>query len=390
MIRRCSASLLSLFIFSLVGAVLFSNGWAAEKGTTDNNMLVIGSGTVTTGNIAAAREEAIANAMSKALEEYLATRLGEANMISSFDRVVREILPKAKDGIENFHILAKDLDGDQYRVLVKVKINKEMIEERLKLGGITTVEMPNIKILFMVSEVKGDSLAYWWKGPETFSKMAQTDVILYRVFQEQGFVPVDRTLGALNVAYSESMTSPKLAIPDLLQWGRQLSADVVITGRTVFLGDSRVFISLKALSVKDGLVLGEGAETGLKDLGNESSVPPELLLERVARILVRRLGPAIVQGASEKPAAIQLFQVQLRRIRSLKQYRELLDFLRKEVPGVQSVKESRIGEGTVTITLAFLGEREKLLGEILNREGIPVKMLLEKSDDKEIVLSATE
>jgi hypothetical protein len=389
MIRRWSASLLSLFIFCLICPFLFSTGWAAEKGTVDNELLVIGSGTVTAGNIAAARQDAIAHAMSKALEDYLATRLGEANMITSFERLVREILPAAKDGIENFHILAKDLDANRYRVLVKVKINSEVIEERLKLNGITTVQLPNIRILFMVSEVKGDSLTYWWKGPETFSQMAQTDVILYRVFQEHGFIPVDRTLGALDIAYSKGMTSPDLKVPDLLQWGRLLSADVVIAGRTVFLDESRVYMALKAFSVKEGLALGEAAETGQRNLEKDSNTPAELLLERVARILVRRLGPSIIQETSAKPAGIQLFQVQLRGLRSLRQYRDLLEFLRKEVSGVQSVMESRIEGGTVTVTVAFLGEREKLLSGILNKEGIPAKMVLEKSQDNEIVLSGS-
>ncbi len=390
MTRRCSSSLLLLFIFCLVCPVLFATGWAAERETVDNEVLVIGSGTVTSGNIAAAREEAIAHAMSKAVEDYLAARLGEANMISSFERLVREILPTAKDGIENFHILAKYLDVDQYRVLVKVKINRDVIEERLRLSGITTVKVPNIRILFMVSEVMGDTLSYWWKGPKTFSQMTQTDVILYRVFQERGFIPVDRSMGTSDIAYSEGMTSPKLEVSDLLKWGKIFSADVVITGRTVFLDESRVFMALKAFSVKEGLTLGEAAETGLRDLKKDSSVTADLLLEKVVRILVRRLGPSIVQKMSEKPAGIHLFQVQLRGLRNLKEYRELQDFLRKEVQGVQSVRQSRIGSGTVTITVAFQGEREKFLGRILNREGIPVKLVLQKSQDNEIVLSAAE
>ncbi|MFZ0448267.1 MAG: hypothetical protein WAL98_03415 [Desulfatiglandaceae bacterium] len=390
MFRRVSASLAILFNLCLVLLAFFSTGWAAEKKTVADEVLVIGSGTVTEGNIAAAKEEAIAHAMSKAVENYLASRLGEADMINSFERLVREILPTAKDEIENFQILAENLDVDQYRVLVKVKINRDVIEEKLRLSGIATVEAPNIRILFMVSEVKGNRLSYWWKGPETFSQMTQTDVILYRVFQERGFIPVNRTLGSSGITYSEGMTSPKLDVSDLLQWGKMLSADVVISGQSVIMDDSRVFMALKAFSVKEGLELGEAAETGLRDLEKDSTVTTGLLLERVARTLVGRLRPSIVQVMSEKPADIHVFQVQLKGLRNFREYRKFREFLTKEVPGVQSVKQSRIEGGIVTIRVAFLGEREKFLGRILNREGLPLRIGLEKSQDNEIVLSVME
>ncbi len=390
MFRRVSASLAILFNLCLVLLAFFSTGWAAEKKTVADEVLVIGSGTVTEGNIAAAKEEAIAHAMSKAVENYLASRLGEADMINSFERLVREILPTAKDEIENFQILAENLDVDQYRVLVKVKINRDVIEEKLRLSGIATVEAPNIRILFMVSEVKGNRLSYWWKGPETFSQMTQTDVILYRVFQERGFIPVNRTLGSSGITYSEGMTSPKLDVSDLLQWGKMLSADVVISGQSVIMDDSRVFMALKAFSVKEGLELGEAAETGLRDLEKDSTVTTGLLLERVARTLVGRLRPSIVQVMSEKPADIHVFQVQLKGLRNFREYRKFREFLIKEVPGVQSVKQSRIEGGIVTIRVAFLGEREKFLGRILNREGLPLRIGLEKSQDNEIVLSVME
>ena len=211
------SSLLSLFVFCMFCPVVLATAWATETETVDNEVLVIGSGTVTKGNIAAAREEAIAHAMSKAVEDYLAARLGEADMINNFERLVREILPSAKDGIENFHILAKNLVEDQYKILVKCKINREVIEEGLRASGITTVQLPNIRVLFMVSEVNGDTLSYWWKGSESFSQMTQTDLILYRVFQERGFMPVNRSLGTSDITYSDSMTSPKLEVSDLLQ-----------------------------------------------------------------------------------------------------------------------------------------------------------------------------
>ena len=129
----------------------------------------MGVGKIVQGNIAAGKSEAISDAMGKAMEEYLILRLGEAEMINNFDVLANEILPAFREGIENFHILAENMSGAEYQVLVKVKVNTKVLDEKLRSSGLALEQAPQGKVLFMVSEVQGDKMQYWWKGPESFS-----------------------------------------------------------------------------------------------------------------------------------------------------------------------------------------------------------------------------
>ena len=68
---------------------------------------VIGSSFIVDGNVALAREAAISEALVKGVEEYLIKRLGDQGMINNFPRLVHEIIPRAREQVENFHILSR-------------------------------------------------------------------------------------------------------------------------------------------------------------------------------------------------------------------------------------------------------------------------------------------
>ena len=80
-----------------------------------NEILVIGTGGILDGNVAKARKKAIAEALVKGVEEYLGRRLGSQTMINNFPRLLQDVIPKAREEIENFHILAEDQTGDHFR-----------------------------------------------------------------------------------------------------------------------------------------------------------------------------------------------------------------------------------------------------------------------------------
>jgi hypothetical protein len=108
---------------------------ASAMGGQDE-ILVIGTGSITDGNVARARRAAISEALIKGVESYLAQRLGSRGMINNFPRLLQNIIPKARRGIEKFRILAEEQVGAQYKILVRVKINEKLMDEKLREIGL--------------------------------------------------------------------------------------------------------------------------------------------------------------------------------------------------------------------------------------------------------------
>jgi len=389
---RRSIKLILLMLCS-VGLVYSSglfSGTALGKEKISDEILAMGFAKVVQGNMAAAKSEALTNAMRKAMEEYLILRLGEAGVINDFERVVREVLPAVNEAIENFHILAENTGGDAYQVLVKVKINKKVIDEKLRFSGIALEQASRSKTLFMVSEVKGERTQYWWKGPDFFSLMNQTEVLLFNAFQERGFMPINHTFGVAEGSLSPEMRREELDHTGALEWGKMLSADFVITGKSVIEDGKSVTLQLRVLSVKDGLLLTEGSETGRKDMIKGSDERSSALLERVVRKLANRLIPSMLSLGSESAAGVQHIQITLKGMRNYQEFKDVEQFLKEDLPGVQSVRQSRMSRGLLSVEVDFTGSREQLLHHILNQEKLPVKLVLENATDTEIILQVAQ
>lgn len=365
---------------------------AGAKEASDNEILAIGSGTINHGDIASAKAAAISQALTKAMEEYLATRLGEADMINEFAKLVTQIIPSSKEGIENFQILAENTSGSNYQILVKVRVNREIVEERLRVNGISMTASPNLKILLMVSERHGENVSYWWKGPDTFSSMDQTDVALYRALQERGFTLVNHTLGIADSSFSPEMTSSELDDGSALKWGKLLSADVVIYGKSVFSDDSGVSMELRALSVKEGVELGEEKGAEQRNMEKDTGEPEseDRMLDGVARKLADRLAPSLLLLTSGKSHPVGRVLVTFKGIENYKELRSLEEFLKTQVPGVKSVIQNRVTAGIVTFLVEFAGSRESFLTAIREQKGLPLKLSLEEIKEDEIVLSVAD
>ncbi|MBW1998353.1 MAG: hypothetical protein JRJ29_10380 [Deltaproteobacteria bacterium] len=359
-----------------------------EKGT----VLVIGSAPLLRGNIAKAKTQAISKAMRLGVERYMVEHLGSEGMINNFHRVVYEVLPKAGELIENFNVLAEDQSEGEYKILVRIKINEKVMNERLKKIGLVIMEGPPIKILFMVSQilVERDEVLYWWNDPQASSGLTPVELALHRVFQERGFIPINRLLYFPEGDYSDEMKIFELSDEEVIKWGRIYSADVVLYGKCFVSVGSSVSVELKALGVKSGAVLAEGVRTehmgeNVKDMENLIGVI-EKAVHGVAALLV----PAIVKGTvTEKPAPIKL-EIVLSGFKSFRQVKEIMEFLRSDVEGVQSVRQTRIRGRSIFLSIDFLGEEASFLWKVSRTKDLSFEMAVERTEEGTILFNIGE
>ncbi|MBW1818750.1 MAG: hypothetical protein JRJ60_16545, partial [Deltaproteobacteria bacterium] len=167
---------------------------AADREAPLGEVLALGTARPVDGNLAEARKRAISRALKKGVEQVLLTRLGSDGAINNFDRIVSEIMPAARELIQNYHVLSERETGGTYTVLIRVRINEQLAEQRMKAAGVVVVEGPPVKLLCLVSERSGGAARYWWEDPDADVPLSPVELALYREFQERGFAPINRTL----------------------------------------------------------------------------------------------------------------------------------------------------------------------------------------------------
>ena len=351
----------------------------------ENEILAIGTATVKDGNLAQAKESAISDALIKGVENYLLHRLGSEGVANNFQRIIYDILPGAKAEIENFNILSEDQTGEEYKVLIKLRVNEKVIDEKLREAGVVVTEGPPLKVLFLVSEWKGGTAYYWWRDPETYSSMSGTELVLHNVFQERALSPINRTLKVPDTGYSESLKHVDLRDVDALEWGRLFSADVVIYGQSEIIGKKEVSLALKAVDVNQGAQISQTVAFEQIKKEAEGKQPVMEAIERLANRLAAKLTPAIIRYTASDRGRVRHLEITLNGLSSYKQFRAFRDFLRRDVSGVKSVRQTRVRKDSISIAVEFQGDRKRFVERVLNHENLPFLVKLDQGEEEEIL-----
>jgi hypothetical protein len=353
---------------------------------SENEILAMGTATVRGGNMAQAKETAVSNALMKGVENYLLQRLGSEGVVNNFQRIIHEIIPNAKDKIENFNILAEDQMGEEYRVLVRLRINEKVINKKLREADVVVAEGAPIKVLFLVSERQGRIVYYWWKDPEMHSSLSRTELSLYNVFQERGLSPINRTISIPDTESSEFLKYANLRDVDALEWGRLFSADVVIFGQTEIVNEKEASLTLKALDVNQSTQISQAIAFEQVERGAEGKPQTIEAIERLINRLAVRLTPSIVRFTASDRGRVRHIEITLQGLSSYKQFRMFRDFLRRDVEGVKSVRQIKVRKDSISIAVEFQGDKNRFVERVTSHENLPFLLRLEHDEGERILL----
>ncbi|GAF81258.1 unnamed protein product, partial [marine sediment metagenome] len=344
---------------------------------------------VADGNVARAREMAISEALAKGVEGYLTRRLDSQGMVNNFSRLIHDIIPKAREVIEKFNILAEEQIEGHYKILVRLKINEKVMEERFREIGLILIEGPAVKLLFLVSQSeprKGD-IHYWWKDPESDSGFTPTDLALLRVFQERGFHSINRSSSIPEGEHDSVMKSLELSDEDAIKWGTLYDANVVIYGRCEIVEGERISVTLKALDVDKSIIIAEDIEIEKIDEAQGSIEQVTEAIEGAINNIATRLGPVIIGAFEEDRAQIHQLEMTLQGLRDFRQFREFQDFLKNDMEGVQSVIQTRVRASSISVSVGFSGDRDKFMRILLMHEKLPFEADMSHTEEGEIIIN---
>ncbi len=368
--KNINKSILMTWLCFLILSSPFSYGADIDE----SGILVVGSGPIIKGNLSEARKVAISDAHAKGIESYLEKSLGSQGMVNNFKAIINEIIPDSTDVIQNFNILAEDAGAKTLKILVRIKVNEKLMEERLINAGIITFEETSLRVLFLVADNTGsDSQPYiWWDDPENKINLTPSELMLYRFFQERGFDPIYRANSMPENGYNPALFKAELTDEDAVMWGKSYSADVVITGKVEKNSVNTLIADIKAIQVENGAILGNylREQPPVNDPA-ETIESNEVILEKFISEGVSEIVPAILKTFKKEKEKLTSFDLAIKGLTNLKQLAGFISFLKEKVSGVVSVLPSRISNDMIMVTVEYSGERKRFIEKIRSNSEMP-------------------
>lgn len=339
------------------------------KGPVSEERIAIGTGQIFHENVAGARNEAISQAFSTAVEEYLVQRLGPQGMANNFQRLYEEILSRAKEQIQDYQIITEFTTDRYVRVLIKARINTAVLEAMLENMGLRERDTIQIDVLFLVSEQgKGSSASAWWIDPSGHTSLSLTELFLSQVFEDRGFRVINRSFFPPEESYDEGMLRISLTEEDAVKWGKLLSAQVVITGEATMSGKSRASVYLRAIRVADGTTIAQGFREGkLSGARGKEGSAMELAINDWAHDMV----PYILDAFKPAEEAVNQIIITLRGLKSYKELHDIKEFFISNFPEIRSVIERRLKREFVNVSIQLQGDSQGLAKRASNHPKKP-------------------
>ncbi len=334
------------------------------KEPVDEERIATGTGQIVHKNVADARNDAISQAFSMAVEEYLVQRLGSRGMADNFQRLYEEILSRAKEHIQDYQIITEFTTDRYVRVLIKARINTEVLEAKLEDMGVREKDTIQIDVLFMVSEKgKGPSASGWWTDPSAHTSLTLTELFLSKVFEDRGFRVINRSFFPPDESYDKGMLQISLTDEDAVKWGKLLSSQVVITGEATMSGESRASVYLRAIRVADGTTIAQGFREGKTSgaRGKEGGA-----LESAINDWARDMVPYILDAFKPTEKPVNQIIVTLKGLKSYKELNAIKEFFTANFPEVKSIIERRLNREFVSVSVKLQGDSQGLAKRVSN------------------------
>ena len=378
----CSGTfILCLFFLSLAidSSIMHTSAEGAEE-VIDSERIVAGTGIIFNQNVAYARNEAISQAFVKAVEEYLVQRLGPRTMANNFQRLDDAILSKAKKGILDYEIISEFISDKQFKVLLKIQLDKAILEKELESMELAEINKTHTNILFLVSEKEENNpVTYWWGNPSLQTSFTQTELFLSQAFEIRGFRVINRAFFPPEESYDESMLNATLTDEAAVRWGQLLSAGIVITGEANLYGEQEASVFLKAIRVKDGTIISQGYREAIAegDLGNGNSAV-ESSINRWANDMI----PNILQSVRPAQSTLNHITVIIRGIKSYQDFWNFKEFLKKSSTKIQSVLEKSMNRSRVELSVDLKGDPQDLAESLLDHPEKPYSFEINNVDNQ--------
>ncbi len=368
--------MVSLLVLSVLSVEADSTRQPAEE------IIAVGSARILKGSTIAAKESAVRDALTKALEINILKKLGQKTVADNFNVLVTQIFPVASDLTASYQVLAEDRGKEILSVLVSVKVNSMILEERLKKAGVSISQESSKRVILLISEISeasGKSL-YWWGREEYGLSLTSLEAALYGSLQEMGVAGTNRMGRFSWASVLETMKKEQLTDDGVIAWGNLIGADVAVYGKARMSGG-------KVASI----------EIGIYDVFSSSMISKELIshdslreVSAAAKDAAGRIAGAMGAGFAGKSGAMNELRAVFESVSGAGQLQKLAAFLNKDVQGVKRAVPLKLSKNSVSFLIEFQGDTERFRSAILKNSALPYKLDFLRGDKNEVVFRLIE
>lgn len=318
-----------------------------------------------TGAVDVARDQALNDALRKAVEQGVGTFINSETRVENFQLLTDRIYSQSSGYVASYRVLSSSREGDLYRVVVRAQVKLDKILDDLQAIGILVSEQGRPRVMVVVRRVMHQA----GTGEERLSE-DPIETLVASAFVEKGFEVVDRATVEQNLdrerlrrlLEGDNQAAREIGLPSGAEIAILGTVSETTTRRQVpYTQQDRIFhtvhLNLRAINLNTGAVLGTSA------LSSEAPFSAEAARSRAAdsasRVLIahildrwsRRQNVTVIYARNADYQKVELLKSEIRG-----QVRGVRAVITRELAGRSAVVEVVSSTGTPEV-IEQLGAR---------------------------------
>ena len=354
---------------------------------------VIGRGRIYRDDLAAARTNAIADALQGVTEKAVSLVLPTASVVEDFQLLSDHVYNQTEAFISDYKVLTESKSGDYYRVLVRATVSLSAIHDTLQSMGMLMTDKGLPTLLFFLSEqLVGQSFpTFWWGQASPDAGLSVVEGALAEYMGSKGF-PIVNHSEIHPDDLAPEYRRPELSDDAAVDIGKKLGADIVIVGAGVarYSGDIsdmntrsvQARVSAHAVRTDNGRILASSEETRGLVSGNDGREALALSAAAVAQDLTRQITS---MWREEPHQAVSLELV----VRGIKEYADFVRFrkhLKNDIRGVKSVHLRSITTDEAKMDVEYTGNAKAFADDLVLQPFEALSVNIIEVSEKRVVL----
>jgi hypothetical protein len=345
-------------------------------------------------NAAIARDNAINDALRKAVEQVMGTMVSSETIVENSQLVGDNITSKAQGYVKKYKVTKETSANSLYVVTIFAEVGLSELRSDLDALGLLQARAGKPRTLFLIFEQHGSQPPVaWWGGAGT---EAASEAALRGEFLAKQFNVIDSSLAIpklAGVASRDQYPSDGAA----REMGRIVGAEVIVKGKASSregirnpgspVGSWLAEVSASAIRVDTGEVLASGRGQGVA-----RHITPEIgennALEAAGRDLSRKLIDQIVAKWTAETSGAALTRITIRGLKSMQELVRVKDYLLGKVRGVQQVNQRSFEEGVAVLDVSARGNAQQLGDELARKAAAEFSFDVTKATANTLELTA--
>jgi hypothetical protein len=355
----------------------------AQPGSTpaSTEITAVGMGAILANDVAAARDQALDDAMRNAVEQGLGTYLKSETLVENAQLVEDRILSWSAGYVKKYEILKEGQKDDAYEVQIRATVN--LADLRNDDGALATLlEKENPRVMVMIAEQnvgETNKLNYF----EADLTAAETTII--DAFRNKGFEVVDQSQSKENQQRDMILSALDGNSKSAAAIAAAQHAELIITGKAVAkvatgfnlggMKSCQANITTRLISADNARVIATASANGKMPHIDEVT-GGTMAIQKAAKQCADSLLVKVTREAQKSFYNATTVNVRVQGYRDFSELQKFAEILKYYMRGVKGVFQRSAAGGYANLDVKIVGSAQQLARELANKDLSPFKVQL--------------